>query len=257
MTSPFRRLLWPTVATAIALAILAALGTWQLQRLAWKEALVARVAERTRLPPIPLPPEAVWSAVDGETNDYTPVTVEGRFLHDKEVHVFHSLSSPKGRLGGQGFFVMTPLQRPDGTVVIVNRGFVPLDRKDPKTRAEGQIPGETTVTGLLRRPEEPNAFTPADDPAKNVWFTRDAKRIAAAVGLDPARIFPLTLDAAAVPAPPGGLPQGGETTMAFPNNHLQYAVTWYGLALTLVGVYIAFARARLKADDPPEPPRPA
>lgn len=241
-----RILLWPGLFALLALAVLVTLGSWQLNRLAWKEALIERVATRSTLPPVGLPPEVVWPAVDADTNDYTPVEVTGRFLHDREVHVFHTLTKPRGPVGGQGYFVMTPLARADGTFVVVNRGFVPLDRKDPATRTGGQVEGEVTVRGILRRPEEANSFTPANDPAKNVWFTRDARRIAAAVGLPADRTFPFTLDKAAEPVPPGGLPQGGETTVTFPNNHLQYAVTWYGLALTLVGVFLAFARARLR-----------
>lgn len=246
MNRAVRLLFWPTLAAALALAVLVALGTWQLDRLAWKEALIERVETRTRLPPVSLPPEAVWPALDPEINDYTPATVTGRFAHEREVHVFHTLTSPRGPVGGQGWFVMTPLLRADGTTVIVNRGFVPLDRKDPATRAAGRPDGEVTVTGLLRRPERANWFTPENDRTRNVWFTRDARTIAAAVGLDPARTFPFTLDAAAASTPPGGLPQAGESMVTFTNNHLQYALTWYGLALTLVGVWAAFARSRLK-----------
>lgn len=247
MTNAVRLLFWPTLAALAALAVLLALGTWQVERLGWKNRLVAEVAERTAAPASALPPEAVWPAIDPARNDYAPVTVSGRFLHDKEVHVYHTLTKPKGRVGGQGNFVMTPLQRADGSVVVVNRGFVPLERKDPATRSEGQVAGEVTFDGLMRRPEEANPFTPANDPVKNVWFTRDAREIARAVGLDPSRTFPMTVDARAEATPPGGLPQAGETLVSFTNNHLQYAITWYGLALTLVGVYVAFARARLRA----------
>lgn len=244
MTDRLRLVLWPTLAAAVALAILVALGTWQWNRLIWKEALIARVAERTAAAPTTLPPETVWPAVDPDVNDYTPIGVTGTFRHDREVHVFHVLGKPKGPVGGQGYFVMTPLVRDDGTVVIVNRGFVPLDRKDPATRPDGQIRGPVTLTGLLRRPEAGNLFTPANNTAGNVWFTRDAREIARAAGLDPARTFPMTLDAAAASTPPGGLPQAGESLVTFTNNHLQYVITWYGLALTLVGVWIAFVRAR-------------
>lgn len=254
MGRAFRLLFWPAAASLAALAVLLTLGTWQMERLAWKEALIARVSARLAQPPVSLPPETVWPALQVEGTDYLPVEVTGRFLHDKEVHVFHALTRPKGPVGGQGWFVLTPLVRADGSVVIVNRGFVPDARKDPATRAAGQVEGEVTLRGLLRRPEESNSFTPADDPARRIWFTRDARRIAAAVGLPAERTFPFTLDRAADPPMPGGLPQGGETLVTFTNNHLQYAVTWYGIALTLIGVFVAFARARLRGADP-APPR--
>ncbi|MBT9289426.1 SURF1 family protein [Prosthecodimorpha staleyi] len=244
--SRLRLVLWPTVAAAFVFAILIALGNWQMDRLAWKEALMARVKARIALPAENLPPEPVWPAIDADAKDYAAARVTGRFLNDKEVHVFHTLVNPKGRLSGQGYFVVTPLLRDDGSVIIVNRGFVPLDRKAPASRPGSQIDGETTVEGLLRRPEGSNLFTPANDRAGNVWFTRDAREIAHAAGLDPARTFPLTLDAGAAQTPPGGLPQAGETLVTFTNNHWQYALTWYGLAATLAGVWFAFVIGRLR-----------
>jgi surfeit locus 1 family protein len=123
-------------------------------------------------------------------------------------------------------------------VVLVNRGFVPLDRADPATGREGNPEGEVEVTGLLREPEPRNAFTPADDAAKRLFFVRDPGPIAEALGVAPAA--PFTIDADAGPNP-GGLPQGGETRLAFPNRHLEYALTWYGLAGALLAVFMAFA----------------
>src|SRR5690606_11685812 len=136
------------------------------------------------------------------------------------------------------FWVMTPLELTNDTFVIVNRGFMPLDRKDAATRKEGQVAGTVSVTGLLRMPEDAGYFAPANDPAKDAWYRRDAGEIARARGL--ARAAPFTIDADATPNP-GGLPQGGDTRVVFTNNHLQYAVTWFGIALALVGVFGVFA----------------
>ncbi len=155
------------------------------------------------------------------------------------------LSEPKGRFSGQGYWVLTPLELMSGAIVIVNRGFVPLERKDPATRREGQIEGPVSVTGLLRMPEVPNWFTPANEPARGAWYRRDPAEIAKHFGL--VRAAPFMIDADAAPVP-GALPQGGETRLVFSNTHLGYALTWFGLALALLGVFTVFARQRLRGE---------
>jgi surfeit locus 1 family protein len=225
------------------LAILLSLGFWQLERLAWKEALIARVEARTKAPVAPLPPESEWSRLTPENDEYRRVSVSGRFHHDKEAFIYTIVSDKPEGFSGPGYWVMTPLELASGAFVIVNRGFVPFDRKNPDTRREGQLAGAATVTGLLRMPEEGSYFLPANDPGKDAWYRRDPAGIAKARGL--ARSAPFTIDADATPNP-GGLPQGGETRVVFTNNHLQYAVTWFGIALALVGVFAAFARQRFR-----------
>jgi surfeit locus 1 family protein len=173
--------------------------------------------------------------------------VTGRLLHDKEIHVYASILDPKGPAGGIGYRVMTPLETADGWYLIVNRGFVPEDRKDPATRADGQLPGEVKITGLVRPADPAGTFTPKKDEARNVWFNRDPAEMAVAMGLPPDRVAPYTVDAAFDPSLPGGLPQGGETVISFPNNHLQYALTWFGLAIALIAVFAVWARGRVRA----------
>lgn len=243
---PVRRLLILAVPALVTLAVLISLGSWQLGRLAWKEELIARVESRTTMAPVPAPAPESWPGLDIYDLDYTPVTVRGHFDNDREVHVYGNLTDPHGPVGGQGYFVMTPLVTDAGWTVIVNRGFVPAEWKDPASRPEGQIAGETEVTGLLRPPQGRNPFTPEDDPARDAWFTRDPSAIGAALGIDPSRLAPYTIDARFDPDLPGGLPQGGETLVSFPNNHLQYVVTWFGLALSLVGIYAAYAVSLLR-----------
>lgn len=240
-----RALFVPGLFTLLGLAILVALGTWQLQRLAWKNELIDRVEERLAAAPIAAPPPAAWEDLDLDALDYQPVGVRGHFLNERESHVFIGLTQPRGPLGGPGYFILTPLVTADGWTVIVNRGFVPQERKDPATRLEGQVGGEVAVTGLLRRPEGRNPFTPPDDAAGNMWFTRDPAAIAAALAL-PGPVAPYMIDAAYDPSQPGGIPQGGESVVSFANNHLMYAVTWYGLAVVLLIVFVAFARGRLR-----------
>ena len=241
-----RRLLWPAIAAAAGIAVLVSLGVWQLQRLQWKEALIARVeAERTAAP-VPAPGPEDWASLDLPAAEYLPVTVTGRFPNDEEIFVNATLTDPKGPLGGYGFFVVTPLETGEGRIVYVNRGFVPRALKSPETRADGQIAAETEVVGLLRAPRRRSWFMPADDVAGNEWFSRDPALYAAATGRAPETVAPYYIDALFDPALANGIPQGGETVVSFPNDHLQYALTWFGLAIVLAGVFIAFARSRLR-----------
>jgi surfeit locus 1 family protein len=241
-TGALRGLWLPALLAAIGVAILLALGFWQLERRVWKEDLIARVETRTRAPAAPIPAEAEWPTVSAERDEYRRVRATGRFRHANEALVYAVLSEPKGRFSGQGYWVLTPLELGDGGIVIVNRGFVPAERKDAATRKAGQPDGEVTITGLIRMPEAGNFFTPANDPARGAWYRRDPAEIAAAFKL--ARVAPFTIDADA--GAPGALPQGGETRLNFPNNHLGYALTWFGLAAALVGVFGAFAWQRLR-----------
>ena len=237
------KLLLPAAVAALAFCALVGLGVWQLQRLAWKEALIAAIAERSQASPVPPPAPAEWLALEPNAYDYRSVTVTGVFEHDKEALVFRILEGGKGVISAPGFLALTPLRLADGAAVIVNRGFVPQDLRDKSRRAAGQVAGEVTVTGLMRPPEPRNFFTPADDPAKGLWYTRDPAAIARA--LDIARAAPFTIDADAAPNP-GGWPQGGHTVLAIKNDHLVYALTWFGLALTLVAVFGVFVRRRIK-----------
>lgn len=242
-----RSILWPGLFAVLALAILVSLGTWQLERLGWKEGLIRAVAERATGPALPLPPEAEWPGLDRDALEYRHVAATGIFRHEDEVRVFTDLPSPRGPAGGSGFWVMTPLALPDGSTVIVNRGFVPRDRAEAATRLAGQTAGPVTIAGLARWSEDRNLFTPADDAARGEWFTRDPLAIARARGIG--RVAPFFIDAEA--SPPGGLPQGGETRLVFPNRHFEYALTWYGLALSLVGVFAVFAWRRLRGPGDP------
>ncbi|HEX7776586.1 MAG TPA: SURF1 family cytochrome oxidase biogenesis protein, partial [Parvibaculum sp.] len=117
------------------------------------------------------------------------------------------------------------------------RGFVPEARKDPATRKAGEIDGETTLTGVARAPQARGAFDAKDDPARNIWFTRDPVTMAAALKLG--NVAPFYVEADATPNA-GGLPVGGRTRVNIRNEHLQYAITWFGLALVLVGVYLSY-----------------
>jgi surfeit locus 1 family protein len=238
-----RRLVGPTIATVVGFAILCSLGDWQIHRLAWKENLLAEIGSRVHAPPQPLPSESAWPTLSPEDYEYRHVELRGVFENSKEALVFDP--GGEGKVDeGPGYLVLTPLRLDDGAHVIVDRGFVPMDFKNPATRASSEISGETTVVGLMRSPEPRNWFTPADDPAKGDWFTRDP--IAMAKFFHLTRAAPFSIDADPVAEAPFGAPAGGATALNIPNNHFSYAVTWFGLAGTLIGVYLAFAWRRLK-----------
>jgi surfeit locus 1 family protein len=246
VTATARKLLAPTLATVIVCAILVGLGVWQLQRRAWKEALIAQVFSRLTAAPIAAPAPADWPHLDFTALEYQPVTVTGKFLNADEAHVIYTLTAPKGKAGGVGYLVMTPLVTDAGWIVYINRGFVPREKRDPAARPEGQIEDETTVTGLLRRPADRSWFMPGDNAAGNEWFSRDPALYAANVSLPSPDVAPYVIDANFDPTLLGGLPQGGETVVDFPNNHLGYVITWFGLALCCAGVFLAFARGKLR-----------
>jgi surfeit locus 1 family protein len=237
-------LIWPTALSVAGLAVLIGLGTWQLQRKQWKDQLIARIAARIAASPVPLSQaQQTWLA--GGDIEYLHVTARGRLHHDKERYLYAPAKS------GLGWHVYTPLEWAPSQVVWINRGFVPDERKHPASRREGQLPGEVEVTGLVRVPHGTGLFTPANDVAHNLWYWPDAAAMHASAFADTAmRGLAFTVDADARPEPPGGLPRGGVTRLDLPNRHLEYALTWYGLALTLIGVYAAFAASRLRPGGP-------
>jgi surfeit locus 1 family protein len=223
-----------------ALAILLALGTWQMQRKAWKEDLIARITARVGQQPIALIDALVPSA-DGL--EYTRVRARGTFLHGGE----QLLWEPDPRLG-PGYDVVTPLKLGDGRFILVNRGYVTEALKAPSARPQGQVAGEVEIIGLLREPPSRGTFDPDRDPKTGVWHWRDLDGMTrAALGAEAGKAARLFLDAEAAAANPGGWPNGGATRLTLPNRHLEYALTWYGLAATLVAVLAAFLIGRWRA----------
>jgi surfeit locus 1 family protein len=229
----------PSLAAAAAFAVLIALGVWQIERKAWKEALIATIAERLSAPPAALPQRADWPRLDAEADEFLRVTVTAEFENDKEGLVYTGGSTLREATGGPGYWVITPARLPAGAgggYVMVNRGFVPEGRQNPATRAAGEVADPVEFIGVLRWPEAPGLFTPNADAAHNLWFSRDSAAIAAAKGIDAAPFY-VELES---PDPPGGLPRAGRLQPNLPNNHLQYALTWFGLAAVLTGVYTAW-----------------
>ena len=227
---------------SVAFLILIALGTWQVQRLHWKEGLIATIAQRMALPAVDLVTTLTDPGLAEE--EYRPVTVEGTFDHRGERHF---LSTFKGE---SGFEVYTPLKLDDGAWLFVNRGFVPYARKDPATRLEGQVEGRVSIRGLLRKAltEKPSSILPDNEPDKNIFYWKDLRAMAESAGLPVgASVLGLFVDADDTPNP-GGLPIGGVTIVDLPNSHLQYAITWYGLAAALAGVLLVWLIGRGKKE---------
>jgi surfeit locus 1 family protein len=222
----------------IAFVALIGLGTWQIQRKAWKEDLIETLNAQLAAPLIALPAPAAWAGLDRASDEYRRVTFSASFDNAKEALVFAAPSTFRPDVGGLGYWVFTPARLADGKVVIVNRGFVPDGRQDPTMRPAGQIAGPVTIVGSMRWPGEHRWFTPADEPAKNLWFTADPQAIAAAKGIDAVAPFYVEQES---PVPPGGLPKPGKLMVTLPDNHLQYALTWYGLALVLVIMFVTWA----------------
>jgi surfeit locus 1 family protein len=225
----FRPLPLMTMSALPALVVLIGLGMWQVQRLHEKQDLLETIAQRMSAPEAPLADVLGGPLASAE---WRRVRAHGRFLHDKEGYV-HAVEPGLGL----GVHVLTPLVISGWGTVLVDRGFVPLALRMPDTRAVGQTEGEVDITGIVRLSGEHNAFTPATDEARRTWYWRDVEGIA--------RHFGLTLNAPVVivaehPANPGGLPRFAGYRVDIPNNHLQYAITWFGLALTLIGVYLAY-----------------
>jgi surfeit locus 1 family protein len=225
-----RRLLVPALSTAVMLAILIALGTWQVHRLAWKRGLLAQIAHAEEQPAIPLP--------DGPST-FTKVSVTGVMRDD--LQAFYGVEvreTPAGPLPGAQLIV--PLERPGQVPVLVDRGWVPQDRTRRLAPAEGAV----TVEGYIRAPSHPGMFAATDDLAMRQFYTLDPAAIGAALGLR--AVAPFTLVALG-PPPPEGYPDPARHLPRPPNDHLSYAITWYGLAATLVVVFTAYARKVIRS----------
>lgn len=231
-----------TFATAIALTTLSSLGVWQLQRLEWKRGLIAQMTTRLSADPVPFD-DALTREAAGENMEYQPVFLGGVYAHDLETAVFGTY------VGAAGVYVFTPLDAADPAtggrrLIYVNRGFAPQEFRDPATRAEGEVAGEVRVEGLLRHAERRRGFekwlAPEDQPQDNLYFIRDPKILAARHSIETPDFYIDSFGRENA----GPWPKGGLTRVDLPNRHFEYALTWFGLAAALLGVFIAFSLKR-------------
>jgi surfeit locus 1 family protein len=228
----FRPRLVPTLFTVPGVLILLGLGIWQIQRLHWKEGLIAQRDAAVAAAPI-APPQTLAEA---RADEFHHVVAEGVFQNDKELFLAASSDS-----GESGYQVVTPFSLADGRTIFVNRGFIPLELKDRAKRAGGELSGTVRIAGLLRVPpaSKPSFFLPDNRPDLNLWFWVDLPAMAQQAGIaDP---VPFYIDADNTPNP-GGWPKGGITRLDLPNDHLQYAITWFSLAVALVVIYVLYHR---------------
>lgn len=223
---------WPTLFSLPVLVVCLGLGVWQMERREWKRDILDRIAANQAAPVMTL--DALVKG-DPLRHEYGKVRIAGTFLHDREF--FLAARSLKNKVG---VHVVTPLRADDGRIVLLDRGWIPSEAKDPAKRAAGQIQGRVELTGIVRRNQERRQFAPENAPDKNVWFHADVPLMRKMAGGAPDPVLDrFFLDADAAPSP-GGMPIGGQTRLDIPNDHLQYAITWFLIALALAGVYLAY-----------------
>jgi surfeit locus 1 family protein len=219
---------------ALGTAVLIALGVWQLERREWKLALIDRVEKRVHATPVAAPGPDAWARINAENSEYLHVTATGHFIAGRETLVRATTAL------GAGYWVMAPLRTDAGFVVLVNRGFVPPEKREPASRVYAGGDAPVTITGLLRITEPKGGSLHANAPSENRWYSRDVNAIAQAQGLG--NTAPYFIDADAASSANGG-PVGGLTVIAFRNSHLVYAITWFTLALMMAALGVRIARS--------------
>ncbi len=243
MTADRPRLLLPSVITLTGLAVLIGLGTWQLERKAWKEDLIATLEQRVSAPPADLPPPQAWDTLRPADAEFRRVRLRGVF-QDDSAFLYTSGSALRDDVKRPGYFVFSAAELPDGRRVVVNRGYT-ADRSAPLAS------GAAEIVGYLRWPEDSSWFVADRDAGANVWHVRNHLRMAEGLGWGSVAPFYIEQES---PVPPGGVPHPAALHPNLPNNHLQYALTWYGLAAALLAVFAVWLVRRGRPEDSPAGP---
>jgi surfeit locus 1 family protein len=225
----------------VAVATFVGLGSWQLQRKAWKEALSESLEQRLSAPPVDLPPRGRWAALDPAYDEFRRVKFSAVLLPGAEALVYTSGSALRSDVSGSGYWVFALARLPAGGLVVINRGFVPQGWQDSATPDAAGMPASTDSVGVMRWPESRSVFSPKDDPDRNLWFVRDPVAIATAKGWGDVAPFYIELES---PQPASGLPRAGRLRANLRNEHLQYAITWYGLAVVVVTMFVFWVSGR-------------
>jgi surfeit locus 1 family protein len=226
-----RTIVTATIFGLIGFAILVSLGIWQLERKAWKENLIATLNVR-----IAGPPQALPQSPNRNTDEFSRVRLHGAFVPGESALVFTSGSALRPDISSPGYWVLSPLRTDDGRIVVVNRGYI-ADKNAPPPPS-----GDVDLTGALRWPDENGMFTPANDPQHNLWYSRDPAAIAAAKRWGHVAPFFVEQETPQL----ANAPRAGPLVVHLRDNHLQYAITWFGLAGGLAGVYLSWLRGRLR-----------
>jgi len=231
-----RGMIVPSVLALLGLVVLLGLGTWQIQRKAWKEALIATLDARLEAPPITLPPPAEWGGLAPDNSEFVRVRLHAEFTGAGDALVYSGGSALRDDAKGAGYFVFSLARLPDGAQVVVNRGFT-------AGRSYPALSGAQDIVGTLRFPEQPSWFVSAHDAAGDIWTVRDPQLMAQVKGWGAVAPFYIEQEA---PVPAGGLPHPARLNVRLRNDHLQYAITWYGLAAVLVVMFTVWTiRSRL------------
>ncbi len=258
-----KRILIPTIFTIFATITLLSLGTWQVNRLIWKNNLIEKINHQTKLEPIELylasceerindaalqgkiglsgvsaivKQEAIEQRANPECVEkalYRQIKVSGKFLNDQETHLF---TGPKEMRGEPGYNIITPIQRDDGSVVLVDRGWVPFSKKEKSKRPESITGERVSIVGILQKGEKKGLFTPENNIKENLWFWLDIPSIASFTGKKIDNVYVKALKGANFSS--GTLPIPADLDIKIRNNHLEYAITWYSLALAMVVIYL-------------------
>lgn len=231
---------WLTLFTVTIVAMLLALGYWQMQRLNWKLDLIA--TRDAAIAADPLQTADLQTISDPSAVDFRRARIEGIFLPGKEVHVYASSTDGKA-----GYHVLTPLLTPGGYTLLINRGWVPPEKKDASERPDSLIAGPVAIGGVIRLPQGRGMFTPEDDLASNTAYAVDPAAFASRLGVAGIETrFYLVADRSSTP--PGGIPLGGQLKPGLKNNHLIYAITWFstGIAVAIAFLFFLLQRRRRK-----------
>jgi surfeit locus 1 family protein len=228
-----RSLIGPAIVAACAFAFLVSLGVWQLQRKQWKEGLIETLAQRTTARPIELPAPSTWTGLMPEADEFRRVRLRAQFAEKPNPAFLYSAgSSLRDDVKAPGYFVFEPARLPDGRIVVINRGYI------GGTNTYAQVRGDVEIVGYLRFPESGSIFVSDHDGSGTTWFVRDQRKMA--VGMGWGEVAPFYIDQES-PVPAGGTPKPGPLTVKLRNDHLGYALTWFGLAAGLVAVFGVWA----------------
>lgn len=235
-----RSLLLPVMVAAVAFAILIALGVWQIERKAWKEALIATLTERTAAPPSSIPPRREWPTL-GSADEFRRVTGHIQFTPGREARVYSGGSGLREDVKRPGYFAFAPARLADGTTVVVNRGHVDHPNPDASLKPLALPATGVDIVGALRWPEPPGWFVSTYSEPQDLWFARDHRAMAQRYGWGEVAPFYVEMES---PAPAGGVPSPGRLQVKLRNDHLGYAITWFGLAGALLAVFGVWAVRR-------------
>ena len=235
----------------VMVAVLAELGVWQLQRRTEKHALIAALTERLAADPSSLPPATEWKNLSPARDEFRRVRFSATFVSKPDAMVYSSGSAVREDISGPGTWAFMPVRLSDGGIVVINAGFVQNTMQDRAQQDRAVMRLVTGVpvmlTGYLRFPESAGTLTPHEDANKRLWFTRDQRSMAQVLGWGEAAPFYIDLE---TPVPPSEVPKPGPLQVHLKDDHLQYAITWFGLAAAVFGAFgfwlVADRRARLQ-----------